>query len=675
MSRRTPETLADYLVVAVCPALIMLLLGSLLFFLVHVFYQGQFEGRLLLVLAMFTMAIVCITRIAMEEGRAYATLYAFPIAILVAIALAKFVQFNGPLAMYSGPINWTLMAIVWAAAHRLTWDCTVIDDSQDASGAGLLAQMGLDEEGSASGIAPAPEATTGTPQQPQPASLPWWQTILEHDRSPHPPGVWVVIFSLAALPLFGIGGRFIPEGDLELRRRCFWLLIVYVASGLALLLATSFLGLRRYLRQRRLEMPLDMAATWIVAGGVLIVATLIVASLIPRPSPEYSLAHLVKIDSLEREASRFAYGEEGGKSDPNNQSSSSAKAQKGQKADQSGAGKTDPNNQNGEPTKSGKGEGGSQKGKSGGGQQKGGKQGGSKGEQGNDQSKSGPSSKSKGDSGKSESGNQSSESDDQQSKSNGREKSSSSEQQASNESSTKGGPSNNEQNNPSSKDDSSDQQPTEQQQSDQQQSDQSQASSNQAGSSTPSNGGALQQLVRHTLEWFGSLGGLVKAVFYLAIAIAMAVVAWRYRQELLAAWQKLLAELRDLWARWFRKPNAASAEEPASTTPRPRSFADFADPFATGNASRMSPAELVRYTFQALEAWGRDNGCPRADGQTPHEFATAIGDCDQDLAREAQHLADLYSRLAYAPKAAIRTTFEPLRSLWQKMKSPAVVVV
>jgi hypothetical protein len=89
----------------------------------------------------------------------------------------------------------------------------------------------------------------------------------------------------------------------------------------------------------------------------------------------------------------------------------------------------------------------------------------------------------------------------------------------------------------------------------------------------------------------------------------------------------------------------------------------------------MPPAEVVRYTFLALEAWGRENGCPRAAGQTPHEFAAAVGDLDHTLAREAQHLAELYARLAYAPPAAIRTSFEPLRALWRKMQSPAVMVV
>ena len=46
--------------------------------------------------------------------------------------------------------------------------------------------------------------------------------------------------------------------DPSSRSFVFRLLVIYVASGMALLLATSFLGLRRYLRQRKLQMPLEM---------------------------------------------------------------------------------------------------------------------------------------------------------------------------------------------------------------------------------------------------------------------------------------------------------------------------------------------------------------------------------------------------------------------------------
>src|SRR6187399_2357279 len=102
MARRSPETLADYLVVAISPALIMLLVGSLVFFLIEVFYQGQYQTRLLFVMALFVMAIVCVARISMEEGAGYAATFGAPLAIVTAIALARFVKVDGlgPLAPF-----------------------------------------------------------------------------------------------------------------------------------------------------------------------------------------------------------------------------------------------------------------------------------------------------------------------------------------------------------------------------------------------------------------------------------------------------------------------------------------------------------------------------------------------------------------------------------------------
>ena len=45
-------------------------------------------------------------------------------------------------------------------------------------------------------------------------------------------------------------------------------------------------------------------------------------------------------------------------------------------------------------------------------------------------------------------------------------------------------------------------------------------------------------------------------------------------------------------------------------------FAAYEDPFATGAARRMTPAELVVYTFEALEAWGREQVIERPPEQT-----------------------------------------------------------
>src|SRR5215204_630047 len=97
-STRPRATLADYMVVGISPTLIAFLVGSLVFFLVEVLYQGGFEGRLNFILAMFVMATVCVARISMEEGHAYAATFAAPLALVTGIAMMRFVQISGPLA-------------------------------------------------------------------------------------------------------------------------------------------------------------------------------------------------------------------------------------------------------------------------------------------------------------------------------------------------------------------------------------------------------------------------------------------------------------------------------------------------------------------------------------------------------------------------------------------------
>jgi hypothetical protein len=129
--------------------------------------------------------------------------------------------------------------------------------------------------------------------------------------------------------------------------------------------------------------------------------------------------------------------------------------------------------------------------------------------------------------------------------------------------------------------------------------------------------------------------------------------------------RKLLDELRELWEGLFvGKSAAAAAEEHAAANPPPPSFASYADPFLTGTASRMSWTQLVRYTFEALEAWGRDQACPRAEGQTAHEFAYALTNVDADIGRQAANLAAFYSQLAYAPRGGGSGPKESLRELW-----------
>ena len=186
----------------------------------------------------------------------------------------------------------------------------------------LAAKMGLSPSRPAKVPATGPRSKqrpSPTPTTPSPRASPPGRTSptdahpkQSPKRRPHAPGVWIVYFSLAALPLFGLGQLFLPSGDIERRRWAFQLLCVYVASGLGLLLTTSFLGLRRYLRRRGVEMQDDMARVWIALGAAIIVVLLFVAALLPRPAPEIALSQFpIRFTTPQRDSSRYAFGNDG----------------------------------------------------------------------------------------------------------------------------------------------------------------------------------------------------------------------------------------------------------------------------------------------------------------------------------------------------------------------------
>src|SRR5258707_15758871 len=58
MSRRLQPTLIDYVVIAINPALIMVLIGSLIYFILEMCYQGQYPERLHFCLSMFILGAV-----------------------------------------------------------------------------------------------------------------------------------------------------------------------------------------------------------------------------------------------------------------------------------------------------------------------------------------------------------------------------------------------------------------------------------------------------------------------------------------------------------------------------------------------------------------------------------------------------------------------------------------
>ena len=328
---REPPTLADYATLAISPTLIMGLVGSLAFFLLEVGYQGRYSGKLEWTLFFFVFGAVLVSRIAITLDATRAWLYGIALGGAVMLAMMKYMEYEpgSSLAPFGWLINLGIIAVVLWSANKLTWDCTYIDEKDEDTGRGLMTEVGR-------------QLAASGPKH------------LEEDKdSPKntkrkPIGVWVVYFSLAALPIFGLGQALIPAEDAGRRRYVFWLMVVYVGSGLGLLLTTCFLGVRRYLRQRKQPMPPAMAAVWLGSGLGLILLFLIVGALLPRPLGEYQVVSITPLGSRERDASQYAMrsdeagkgeGDPGGKGKDEDKDAKDGSGGQGQKGGKEG-GKT-----------------------------------------------------------------------------------------------------------------------------------------------------------------------------------------------------------------------------------------------------------------------------------------------------------------------------------------------
>lgn len=354
MKHRATPTLVDYLIIAVSPLLIMLMIGSLVFFVVEVLYAGDYTQRLLYTLFFFVIAAVLTARIAMELGSARAGIYALALGVVTFLALQAYVRYPSDswLAQVRGLVHVGLLALIGWCAHKLTWDCTYLDRRRQVTGRGLLTAISwlwpeesrvsdrqtcrnpqtcghggaaagaTTDETVGSGQAPHPEATATSRinarrnkkrQRRSGGDSRLWAWIEAYQKyreqqqqRPHIPGVWVLYCTLAALPLFALGQSLIDPQDTSRRRATLWQMATFIGSALGLLATTSLLGLRHYLRQRRARIPTALAVGWLAVAGLLVALFLTLGMFLPRPHAEVPWFGLSRAGSSSRSASHYA---------------------------------------------------------------------------------------------------------------------------------------------------------------------------------------------------------------------------------------------------------------------------------------------------------------------------------------------------------------------------------
>jgi hypothetical protein len=501
--RKPQKTVADYMVVALSPALIMALVGSICFFLIEVFYQGPMGGSARWVMFWFVVAIVLVARISIENSSEYAGVYGLALAAAVWLYMARMTP--------SYLLSMALLGIVWFCAHKLVWDCTLIDDDQDASGQGLLQK-------------PEPETKTKSPSKTKPKRT-----------ASGSPGRWVVYFSLAALPLFGIGQVLLPRSAAGSHRLGLAFLVVYMAAALGLLVTTSFLGLRRYLRQRYLQMPASIAFAWVKFGGGIAILIVVGALFVPRPGANaFWSAFRRQADYRLRQASQYAAGR-----NPHGEGEGRAGKETGAKKNEKQA-----------------------------------------------DSDSGP-----------------------------REKSVS-------------------------------------------------------GTPQPGQGPSVPKPSPLPADPAGRVYALLRMALFAGAGLIACWWLARCRHLLLEMLRSCMAAVRDFFRRLLdlvpaRKPSRPAGPEAPRKQRRP--LAEFKNPFFTDKERAHPPAEIILYTYDALQAWTREQGMEPRPEQTAREFCERAGERLPELSAPLRHLSFLYAHAAYGERLPAECDLEPLKEIWRRM--------
>ncbi len=632
-----------------------------------ILYQGQFQQRLAWTLLMYTMGAVCVARIAIEQNRTHSISYAAALALAAFVVMVRFAP--GSMIFCAG-----ILALIAYLSDRIVHDCTLIDDNVDASGQGLI-EFGKGELKRQLAQPHSPPAATSTAEETLAEETTGEETTGEDSsvvrksprRKTHQPGRTVMYLALAALPLFGLG-QFLLRSDMGTWGTAQWYLTVYLFSSLSLLVTTSFLGLRRYLRQRKVDMPFDVTIAWLAGGLAMIALILSVASIAPMPGKLLTSIKVPDFLSSPKglKSSSLGWGDEAAEksSKPSQVTSQDKKAQ--------GKEIHSVKPQEGAPP----GDSGDGKGKQGPpGKQDGAKQGAASKKTSPSGQKKSPSGQKPSPSGqkKSPSGQKPSPSGQKKSNSNQSEnpqqkqsQQKQSQQKQSQQKQSQQEKSQQEKSNQSKdesqRDSSKADQDRKQKSSDRSDQDapadpppnqssqsNSKPPSNDSGSSASSSGGNL----------FSAIGGLLKFLIMAGLFAVVAAFVYLHREAIAIWWASL-------WNRDVPEPTIQASEalqEQIHQPPRP--FATFRNPI--GN--EKDPRRIVVITFQAFEAWTREQGWNRDKNETPNEFIRRVASRVPGAATPAVQIVDAYNRIVYGRGKATEQDMNAAKQVWQAMQA------
>ena len=137
-------------------------------------------------------------------------------------------------------------------------------------------------------------------------------------------------------------------------------------------------------------------------------------------------------------------------------------------------------------------------------------------------------------------------------------------------------------------------------------------------------------------------------------------------------WNGFWEWLSHLFAGTVPEEEELPIQEIAESVVRPQPFTTFRNPFQ--GELTMTPKEVIRYSFQALESWAYEAGIRRQDDQTPNEFTREIASNIESIGSSVEQLGRLYSLAAYAPDRIDESNLPDVQLFWTQLLSQSVAM-
>lgn len=286
----------DVIIEVAIPILIIGLIWSLVVFAITikgVFYPGQ-EFVLKFVFFLYVMGAVMINRLAGYYGEsnkamAYSILLVGVMALFALTFSGRYGYMVGGENVGEGILaNLAIVAVVGFAAYKVSREsCLDLNDPEEKEKSVIQLRSEMKDQRDWYRREMLEEEEERTRQQGQRKEAAQKENPEPVKLSRKHAGAWIIYFSLFSMIVFAVGQRLLPEDDYSVYRYTFTCLAANLLCALSLLLLISLSALRKQCWEKKTLVPPGVGWFWILAGSALIVFVVSMATLPPRPVPEY----------------------------------------------------------------------------------------------------------------------------------------------------------------------------------------------------------------------------------------------------------------------------------------------------------------------------------------------------------------------------------------------------